>query len=552
MQKKLIILAIAVLGIVLSCTKLDVKPYSVILASDYKPTAGDIGPKYVGPMYLLLHAVTGSNQSGSLGDCFQEQSFCTDEAITPTRGGDWYDGGHFQDLFKHRWTPITPDFNTIWKFGFDLVILSNQNIHFIQRDFPANPAETRPYIEELRGLRSIGYYYLLDFFGNVPVTTKYDSLFTPIGNAPTLAEGRTQLFDTLINDVTAGLPYLSAGHDKYTFGAYNKWTAYSLLAKLYINSEVWTGVARWDDCIAACDSVINAPVHFALAGNYFNNFKQANQDSKENIFVVPYSSSSSEYTEGFYYMSMHYNSSAKYNTLGAPWNGFCCLPDHYHAFDSTDIRRNSWSAGPQFAADGTTPLLMIRPPYAGKQLNFTPDFIDVSWNVAPTVARPAFGDTLNFAVALENNGARLQKYEIPVGLQNTCLGVPLPLFRLADIMLLKAEAMMRKNGGVATQDAVDIVNKIRARANVSAYTTSTLTMDELLAERGRELTYEGVRRQDLIRWGKFIKGTWGRNYSGTYQDIWNDRSWETEDQNVFPIPQIQKNGNPLLNQNHGY
>jgi hypothetical protein len=96
------------------------------------------------------------------------------------------------------------------------------------------------------------------------------------------------------------------------------------------------------------------------------------------------------------------------------------------------------------------------------------------------------------------------------------------------------------------------VNQVRDRTGLDPYTTGTLTMDELLAERGREFYYEGIRRQDLVRFGKFVRGTWGRNFSGPYQDQWFDRSAEGDYRNVFPIPSQQMSANPDLTQNPGY
>jgi hypothetical protein len=108
---------------------------------------------------------------------------------------------------------------------------------------------------------------------------------------------------------------------------------------------------------------------------------------------------------------------------------------------------------------------------------------------------------------------------------------------------MKAEALMRLNGGVATQEAVDLVNKVRERAFGNAdhdYNTGTLTLDELLQERGRELAWEGLRRQDLIRFGKWEDAWFGKDAEG-------DRHSE-----IFPIPSDILPSNPNLEQNPGY
>jgi starch-binding outer membrane protein, SusD/RagB family len=525
---------------VLSCKKSDNSPTN----SDF--TSVSIDSAYVLPVYLKLHAITGSNQSGNIGDVFQEQSICTDEALIPAnRGVGWSDNG-YEALFTHKWHSWDPEFPTLWNFSYDIINLANMNIHLISIDVVGQDSLTKEPVSELKALRSLGYYYLIDFFGNVPILTTYDTTNLQLENNRNFNSGRKELFDTIVNTITTNLPFLSPDFNNTTFGTFNKWTAFALLSKMYINAEIWTGTPMFDECIAVCDSIINSGL-FSLSPDYFSNFKQANENSTENIFVIPYKPESTEPYEGFYYMSLHYNSYLKYQTIGQASNEFCALPDHYHSFEANDIRRNGWSAGPQFEANSTTPLQLIGAPYAGQALNFTPDFIDIYDTIHP------YNDgTINYTNALENNGARLVKYEIVPELTNTCIGVPLAIFRYADVIMLKAEAIMRKNAMNANAEAVELVNQIRARAGVSLYTTTTLTMDEILAERGREFYYEGIRRQDLVRFGKFVRGTWGRNFSGPYQSQWCDRSGEGFYSNVYPIPYGLIYLNLNLTQTYGY
>jgi len=526
-----------------------------------KITPSEIDSNYLQPAYLTLHAITGSNQPSNPIDVFQAQSFCTDECIYPYRGGEFYgsDYERFYRLFEHTWDATFSESMTLWTIGFNSVDIANREINSIKKFYPLsgyssteeyNKAISAP-VAQLRLIRSLGYFYLIDFFGNVPIITDYDTttaLASHYINNADFNSGRKILFDTIVNNINTSIPYLSADFNASTFGTFHKWAAFALLAKMYINAEEWTGTQKYDECIAACDSIINSGI-FSLSEDYLSNFKQVNENSKENIFVIPYDENSTELYEGFYLMSLHYNSYLKYQTVNEPWNGFCALPDHYHSFDSNDVRKNGWSVGPQFAADNTTPLLLLKAPYTGKPLNFTPDFIDVNWSTAG-ISGPYLGDTLTYRFCLENNGARLVKYEIAKGLPHICQGVPLPLIRYADILMIKAEALMRKNGGAATSEAIDLVNQIRNRAGVTPYNNMNLTMDELLAERGREFYYEGMRRQDLIRFGKFIGGNWGRNFSGPYQSQWYNRSDDGDFRKVFPI--VIQESPPFFYQNPGY
>jgi len=147
----------------------------------------------------------------------------------------------------------------------------------------------------------------------------------------------------------------------------------------------------------------------------------------------------------------------------------------------------------------------------------------------------------------ENSGARFNKYREGVyGSTNFCSN-DWVLYRLTEIYYMKAEALMRKNGGVANQEVVNLINETRQRAyktedwNAVKYTTSTLTMDEFLAEKGREFIFEGKRRPDLIRFGKFSTGSW-----------WDHEPTTSKHLTVYPIPYAQIAVNPNLVQNEGY
>jgi hypothetical protein len=200
------------------------------------------------------------------------------------------------------------------------------------------------------------------------------------------------------------------------------------------------------------------------------------------------------------------------------WNGFCAVPSFYNSYDPADVRLNSWLVGPQFTASGEPLKLQA----SNEQLVYT------------------VGVT-SLESAADNEGVRLVKYNY-TGAQNFTLNNDFAIFRYADVLLMKAEALMRKNGGTATQQAVDLVNDVRARAFEpdEPYTVSTLTLDALLSERGWEFAGEGWRRNDLIRFDKF-------------DDPWQFKREPSEPfRTIFPIPQNQLNANPNLVQNEGY
>lgn len=141
--------------------------------------------------------------------------------------------------------------------------------------------------------------------------------------------------------------------------------------------------------------------------------------------------------------------------------------------------------------------------------------------------------------ALLDAGVRMCKWEYEDGLSYQAMSNDFPIYRLADIYLLKAEALMRQNGGNANADAVRYANLVRERSGASDYTTATLTLDELLKERARELCWEGHRRQDQVRFGTFSKPWDNKTNTDAYRDI-------------YPIPQRAMTTNANLKQNPGY
>ncbi|RZK74133.1 MAG: RagB/SusD family nutrient uptake outer membrane protein, partial [Pedobacter sp.] len=227
-------------------------------------------------------------------------------------------------------------------------------------------------------------------------------------------------------------------------------------------------------------------------------------------------------------------------------DGIVLIPGPYSTYATTDLRRSTWlSIGPQLKfSDGVTPVAGTVE-YAGQPLVFVDNIRKNKSN--STVSNMSEGE--------ENSGVRFNKYKLGnsiVGVQNGVTVQPDPnynntdwnIYRLTWIYFAKAEAIMRKNGGAATAEAVALINTTKARAFAAAdfvpYTPSTLNYDELLAERGREFIFEGFRRDDMIRFGKFTNTAW-----------W-DHNPSSNTRNLYPIPQQQRDANPNLTQNPGY
>jgi hypothetical protein len=527
--KTLTLVAVIALTATPSCTDLEEEIFNEVLAEDFYGSQEEI-ISAMAPAYGYLRDLAHRT-------LWHQAGYATDEMLYPTRGRHWYDGGHFQHFHEHVWTPETPWFNSTWTRFFRWVNQSNMLVFQFDQLEAIDPVLKAAFVSELRIIRALGYWHLLDNFGNVPIVNRFDVEpgFSPPNNSD-FQTGRQEVFEFIEDDLLNNIENLSPDKDQSTYGRFHKWAAHALLVKLYINAEVWTGTPRWDDAILHADAIINSGL-YQLEANYFTNFLAENSGSNENIFVVPFN----ETQTGSNMSNMAYINFHHYQMLhvfGAPRggnNGACALPSHYLSFQEDDIRRRGWMIGLQSNAS-TGEVLLCTEESAPNPLEYTIDF--------DNIYDPEDQAVYNHKNALEYHGPRFVKYEIRYTSGN--MGNDLAVYRLADILLLKAEAIMRKNGGVATQEAVNLVNQVRTRAfddpALHLYTTASLTLDELLAERARELYNEGMRRNDLVRFGKFVRGTWE----------FADRSNEEDFRNVYPIPQQQISVNVNLIQNPGY
>ncbi|MCA6405041.1 MAG: RagB/SusD family nutrient uptake outer membrane protein, partial [Cytophagales bacterium] len=223
-------------------------------------------------------------------------------------------------------------------------------------------------------------------------------------------------------------------------------------------------------------------------------------------------------------MTLHYSSQATFNLAEQPWNGYASLEDFYNSYDNADKRKNSFLAGPQFSSTGVRlkDASFESADPDGENLTFTP-FI--------SAIKPKPGNTFG---SLRQQGVRVGKFQFQTGATPN-LNNDFPIFRYADVLLMRAEALWRLSSGSA--EALSLVNQIRSRAGVPAL--GALTADDLLAERGREMFAEGYRRSDLIRFGK-------------YNNAWWEKPTSVASKNIFPIPQGQILVNTKLVQNPGY
>ncbi len=468
----------------------------------------------------------------------QENS--TDECIVPTRYmGDWYDGGAFWILHNHRYDSKTREIsangqagNNAWAFAYRGISKCNSMMKWMRtvkndKGVTLDVARASD-MAELYILRAWYHYLMLDNFGNVQFVSQLGD------NGYEAKQGqRHQIFDSIMVDLHKYVPQAS---ENKIYSRVNKHVGWMVLAKMYLNAEAWGVVGKSayaktaEECYQKaslyCDSIIDSKA-YTLTSNYFDNFKVENQGSSENIWCVFYDASFSKGMQ-FHMMSLHYASQNSYGLKNQPWNGYCTTHKVLGLYGEGDARINCWERGQQYdkqgtaltvdvAVDSTTYVQM--PKYVRKPANWPATFDEFAAAAgrddkgklqSVTYTFPAvFTDTVTtltnsagYKIYNVFEGARFVKFQIQEGVGDH-MSNDFPIYRLADVYLMKAEAEMRANGGAANDVAVAAANLVRERAGATPYSAATLTLDELCNERCREMMWEGHRRQDLIRFGRY-------------------------------------------------
>lgn len=518
-------LAAALAGTMLmnSCTKLDEEVYSELLAQNFQATAKDV-PALIAPVYTVLRANTASWQG-----LFDLQEEAADQIVTPARPNGWVDGGTYRRMHEHVWTPTQGQPNGLYNRCYSGINNANRVLFQIESGEIPVPTGKEAIIAELKAARAYYYYLLLDNHGNVPVVTDFKDTSLPVQKT------RQQVYDFVVKEFTDAIPNLSPVVSKATYGRMTRWAAKAFLARVYLNAEVYTGTPKWAECIQQCNDII-ASNAYSLTTRYKDNFATNNDTSPEIIFAVPYDEIFA--TENNMHMkTLDPLMQLVYPMQVQPWGGNCAVPQWIDTYDTDDQRlKDTWIMGPQYNA--TTGALVI--------------------NYVKTVT--------SIASSTSNQGYRIGKYEIKAGMRGGS-SVDFPLMRYADVLMMKAECLLRT--GDATQ-AATIVTQVRQRnfgsnpakaivtgaqlqqgssysygewANGAQTTVeggADIPFGRMLDELGWEFAAEAKRRQDLIRFGVFHRKSWfSHKPSATFR-------------NIFPIPANSLLTNTNLKQNPGY
>ena len=507
----------------ISCTDLTEEVFSEVLASSYQPTEKDL-PAIVAPVYSSLRGLMLGWQG-----YFDLQEESADAIITPVRPNGWDDGGTYRRMHQHAWTSLQWQPENAWQSSFRSITTANRVLSQIaEGEIPITTGKQE--IEaELKAVRALAYYLLLDNHGNVPIVTDFKDTNLPKQSS------RKEVYDFVVKELTDAIPFLSENAST-TYGQMNKWAANALLAKIYLNAEVYTGTAEWAKAIATADIVINSG-KYVLDANYSDIFTWTNYNSKEIIFAIPYDEI---YGTGnqIHMKTLDPLSRSVYPMNAGPWGGNCAVPQFIDTYDAEDSRlADTWIMGPQ--KNATTGAIVIT--YSKS---------------VPSMLGTASTD-----------GYRIGKYKIKPNATGS-LDNDFPLLRYADVLMIKAEALLRT--GSADEAAV-LVTNVRKRAfknnaakavvtgadlaKGSKYNYGIQAEDGTITERqggddikfgrffdelGWEFAAEAHRRQDLIRFSLYESKKW-----------FNHRP-QAAQRALFPIPQTELDKNTNLKQNPGY
>ena len=512
-----------------------------------------------------IYTSFGNRLYGSTDNVHTLQEFSSDAWILPGRQGDWVDGGKWQSLFLHNYGPGNATIKSTWNALYTIIGNCNTSIDNLETFIQAGgESYLQDYQYEARAVRAILYYHLVDLFGRVPLVTSSKTVMADVNQS-----SRSEVYQFIVDELTDCIPHLPSGKcqnmGKY-YGRVTKAVGYMAMAKVAINSPIlskddWNdgslvgGIAKvapyvnqagknikialdgttrdaWET-VLYCQKQIEKE-GYSLQPNFSQNFSKTNDSSVENIWTQPSVGTTYKVSDYNPTRTLHAAHASAYGLQG--WNGACATVEQMKVFkygtDEQDPRMDmTFFYGPVFV-DG-------KPIDAGlgdgAQLCYNP--MDVVVDFKEDVPN----QILKFA------GARMSKYEV----DNTTSSYlnhnnDKVFWRYADALLLAAEAKVRMG-----QSGDAEVNEIRDR--VQAGQKSNVTLQDILDERMLEFSYEGMRRQDQIRFGTYTEPTTDR-YAGVHHNVATgdyvvDNTGFTT---VFPIPTSVLELNTKLTQNPGY
>lgn len=573
-MKQYIIGSMLLSSILLASCSLDETPRSKFSEEEAFSTPKLVYVNTVANVYSSIGNGLYGSDGGSV-HTFQE--FSSDASMIPGRQGDWVDGGAWQNIFLHNFESSVSKYNDVWNNLYRVIGLANSSIDRLNKYLGEHP-EYADYVYELRALRAVYYYYVMDLFGQVPLVVSSEVSANEVEQS-----NRSDVFKFVTSELAECIPYLSdskSQNEGEYYGRITKAVAYMCMAKCAINAPVYTiddttptsysafvgtdksgkataseeqgktvsemgkninitldGETRnaWETAAYCADQI--ASLGYRLQPSYADNFIVANQNSVENIWTRPNDCVNYKIEDYNIVRTLHYNHGGAIGYQG--WNGACSSKQQMLVYGygtanpDPRLKLNFYTDKDYMEETGKA----VEDGATDKPLEYMPLAVKVDFSAADDPH------------AMKCAGARMKKYEFDKSTtQQYSFNNDLVIWRYADALLLKAEAEYRMGNKA---EALTIVNEVRAR--VAATPRTELTLNDILDERMLELAWEGVRRPDQIRFCTFTEPTADRFKGVTHNASAGDYNDDTQGYTmVYPIPYAVLNLNKKLDQNPGY
>lgn len=573
-MKQYIIGSMLLSSILLASCSLDETPRSKFSEEEAFSTPKLVYVNTVANVYSSIGNGLYGSDGGSV-HTFQE--FSSDASMIPGRQGDWVDGGAWQNIFLHNFESSVSKYNDVWNNLYRVIGLANSSIDRLNKYLGEHP-EYADYVYELRALRAVYYYYVMDLFGQVPLVVSSEVSANEVEQS-----NRSDVFKFVTSELAECIPHLSdskSQNEGEYYGRITKAVAYMCMAKCAINAPVYTiddttptsysafvgtdksgkatvseeqgktvsemgkninitldGETRnaWETAVYCADQI--ASLGYRLQPSYADNFIVANQNSVENIWTRPNDCVNYKIEDYNIVRTLHYNHGGAIGYQG--WNGACSSKQQMLVYGygtanpDPRLKLNFYTDKDYMEETGKA----VEDGATDKPLEYMPLAVKVDFSAADDPH------------AMKCAGARMKKYEFDKSTtQQYSFNNDLVIWRYADALLLKAEAEYRMGNKA---EALTIVNEVRAR--VAATPRTELTLNDILDERMLELAWEGVRRPDQIRFCTFTEPTADRFKGVTHNASAGDYNDDTQGYTmVYPIPYAVLNLNKKLDQNPGY
>lgn len=469
------------------CFNLDEHAYSEVVQKDFEPTDQDVVA-----LLALSYSEFGAFMDWyGMFDCQEEAA---DVIITPTRPNGWDDGGVYKRMHWHKWNSEDPGSpSSLYYYAFAGINSANKVLDQLKDgSLPAGDL-TAAAIDELKALRAVWYAILLDSHGNVPIVTSFATTETPMQSS------RARVYDFVTKQLEEVIANGLVTEEKSDYSRLNMWGVKMALMRVYLNAEVYVGTPAYDKALALAEDVIDHSP-YRLSNDYSDNFKwDVDQSNPEIIFGIPYDETY-ETGEHVFSMGMKFYPPSQgrdhFGYANSTWGGNCGNPQFIKAYDPTDKRLSkTWLHGPQMKNDPTN-----------SKTSYTADDVknnQIAWyclNYLPSISGENSDGSKSFTHI--DFGCRQVKYQVnPAVPYMNHWGNDVSWFRLAEAYYTAAECILR-GASSSKHNAVDLVNAVRSRSIATPITEAELRSTKSAVQYGL-CTYGDLNAADISKYGIF-------------------------------------------------